>query len=135
MYGFKKWPSLDSVLSYFVLRTNDIFELSDDRFISEEKSAGPKGKELAISDLKLFDTSEKPSFFIIRARPGGGRTLTGTGGAFIATGGCICIGGGAFIGAGASITTGAGAFIGAGASITTGAGAFSGAGASIATGF
>ena len=65
MNGFKKSPSLDSVLSYFVLRTNDILELSREGFISEEKSAGPKGKELAISDLKLFERPEKPSCFIM----------------------------------------------------------------------
>ncbi len=156
MNGFKKSPSLDSVLSYFVLRTNDILELLSEGLMSDEKSAGPKGKELAISDLTLFDTPEKPSFFIIRARgPGAARTLTGAGAragaaACIATGGDTCIG--AFIGIcigacigicigiciGACITTGAGACIGIciGACITTGGGACIGIciGACITTG-
>ena len=157
MNGFKKSPSLDSVLSYFVLRTNDILELSVDRFTSEEKSAGPKGKELAISDLRLFDTAEKPSFFIIRA--GAGRAFTGAAtfvgaaatafvgaaatafvGAAAATGAAAFIGAAAATGAGAGacITTGAGggagAGAGAGACITTGAGGGGGAGACITTG-
>jgi hypothetical protein len=46
--------------------------------MSEEKSAGPNGKELAISDLTSFGTLEKPSRFAARAFFAGGAFLAET---------------------------------------------------------